>query len=84
MTLIEKEANKRALYINEHEVKYITVERGREQANIREIQIGNYKLETVDNFKYLGVMIKNRNDRSRKQNIEFKQEIKHTISTRVS
>ena len=32
---------------------------------VREIQIGNYIFEIVDNFKYLGVMISNGNDRSR-------------------
>ena len=36
-TLIEKEPNKRGLYINEHKIKYMTVERGRKQANLREI-----------------------------------------------
>ena len=64
-TLIKKEANKRDIYINEYKTKYMTVERGRKQVKVREMQIGNYKFETADIFKYLGVMINNRNDRGR-------------------
>ena len=55
----------KGLYINEHKTKYVTVERGRKQACVREVQIGNYRFERVDNFKYLGGTIHNRNDRSR-------------------
>ena len=40
-TLIENETNKRDLYINKHKIKYVTVERGRKQATVREIQIQN-------------------------------------------
>ena len=40
-TLIEKEANKRDRYINEHETKYVTVETKREQGNVQERQIRN-------------------------------------------
>ena len=64
-TLIKIVANKRSLCTNELKIKYMTVERGRKQASVREIQIGNCKFETVDNFKYLDVMINNRDDRSR-------------------
>ena len=50
--------------INEHKTKYMTVKRRRRQVKVREIQTGNYKFETVGNFKYLGAMINSRNDRS--------------------
>ena len=62
MTLIEKEANKRGLYVNEHKTKYMTVERERKLASVKE-----NKFKTVNDFKYLGVMINNRNDRRREK-----------------
>ena len=83
-TLLAKEANKRCLYINEHKIKYMTEERGRKQACVREMQIKNYKFETVGNFKYLGVVINNRDDRSRETKHRIKAGIGYAISTRVS
>ena len=62
---MKKEANKRDIYINQHKTKYMRVKRERKQASLREIQTGNYKFEMVDNLKYLGVMINNKDDRSR-------------------
>ena len=43
----------------------MTVKRGRKLANVREIYIVNHKFEGVDNFKYSGLVINNRNDRNR-------------------
>ena len=40
-TLIETETNKRGLYINEDKTKYMTIEGGRKQVSVREMQRGD-------------------------------------------
>lgn len=48
------------LHVNEEKTKYMVVSRN--PPNIDSIGVDNYKFEKVDNFKYLGVNINNKND----------------------
>lgn len=48
------------LHVNEGKTKYMVV--SRRPPNIDSIEVDNYKFEKVDNFKYLGVNINNKND----------------------
>jgi len=48
------------LHVNEGKTKYMVV--SRRPPNIDSIVVNNYKFEKVDNFKYLGVNINNKND----------------------
>ncbi|KAL4084839.1 hypothetical protein QTP88_027723 [Uroleucon formosanum] len=48
------------LHVNEGKTKYMVV--SRTPPNIDSIVVDNYKFEKVDNFKYLGININNKND----------------------
>lgn len=68
---IIKEARKRGLEINETKTKYMGVTR-RDMANTSAaIKIGKYTFEEVKYFKYLGVIISNKNE----EDMEINQKI---------
>lgn len=60
---LEGEAKNRGLIINENKTKYMVSSRQKTN-NIRNITVGKYLFEKVDNFKYLGVTINGKNERS--------------------
>ena len=68
---VKTEATKRGLEINQEKTKYMEIERRKRNDNIKEVEIGNFRFEKVENFKYLGSIINNKNERS----IELKQRI---------
>lgn len=72
---IEKEAGKRGLIINQEKTKYMEISRDRTQNEHKKVNIGSFQFEAVENFKYLGVMINNKNQR--KQEIDQRIQAGH-------
>lgn len=69
---IDREAQRRGLEINQSKTKYMKISKKKKEGVMTHVQIGKYKLEEVQTFKYLGTIISNKNDRS----IEIEQRIK--------
>ena len=57
-------AEKRGLHINIDKSKYMVINRKGNQRKAHNINIGGHNFEVVDSFKYLGVIINNKNMRS--------------------
>jgi len=51
------------LYVNENKTKYMVM--SRTNLNINDLLVDNWKFEAVDNFKYLGVNVNNKNNMHR-------------------
>lgn len=62
LLLLEKEARERGLEINQDKTKYMTSTR--RSTNNTNIKIGQYSFKQVESFKYLGVTINGKNERS--------------------
>lgn len=61
--ILTTEAKSRGLEINQDKTKYMISSR-RETKNIQQIIIGEYSFRKTENFKYLGVMLNGKNERS--------------------
>ena len=55
-----KASKSMGLYINENKTKYMMISRNNKNTN--DLLISNMKFEAVDNFKYLGVNVNNKNN----------------------
>lgn len=60
--MLEKEAAKVGLKINESKTKYIRMTRAVTETTTQYITINNYNFESVNSFTYLGALIHNKND----------------------
>ncbi|XP_072376062.1 uncharacterized protein [Diabrotica undecimpunctata] len=60
VTILAKAARKRGLKINEGKTKYLLCSR-REDNRTREIKMENYTFESVQQFKYLGIIVNTQN-----------------------
>jgi len=74
---MENIARKFRLQINQEKTKYVIVERKNSLKKIVHLKIKNYKFERVENFKYLGVML---NEDNNKQ-VDLQERIKNANKT---
>ena len=74
---MENIARKFGLQINQEKTKYMIVERKNSLKKIVHLKIKNYKFERVENFKYLGVML---NEDNNKQ-VDLQERIKNANKT---
>ncbi|KAJ3667210.1 hypothetical protein Zmor_002610 [Zophobas morio] len=71
LAVITNEASKRGLDINVEKTKYLSTSKRQEGRDKKEIVIGNFKFEIVENFRYLGSII----DNEGKRQVEITQRI---------
>lgn len=64
MEMINKKAKERGLEINQEKSKYMKITRKEEKVRNRVIKVGEYNMEEVESFKYLGTIINRKNNRS--------------------
>ena len=78
---MENIARKLGLQINQEKTKYMTVERKKslKKNKIRHLKIKNYKFERVENFKYLGVILNEDNNKETDLQERIKMLTKHIL-----
>jgi hypothetical protein len=80
---MENSARKFRLQINQEKTKCMIVERknGLKKNKTGHLKIKNYKLERVENFKYLGVILNEDNSNSNSHKMDLQERIKNANKT---